>query len=192
MQISQINPRLTRTFMKALLQICGLLLLIVSVSTQVTAGKLYKWVDADGNISYQDTPPPNNAKVLEESTINSSGTVAAQTEPAEAVPVVVYTVDDCDSCEMLLLRLRQLEVPFSEESLLNKDIQAEILSIGEAIAAPALKVGSRYVNDFTDSTLIRTLQEAGVPTKVEAPAPDADADADDAEQADLDQDSSGS
>ncbi len=180
--------------MKALLQICGLLLLLVSVSTQVTAGKLYKWVDADGNISYQDTPPPNNAKVLEESTINSSGAVAAQTEPAEAVPVVVYTVDDCDSCEMLLLRLRQLEVPFSEESLLNKDIQAEILSIGEAIAAPALKVGNRYVNDFSDSTLVRTLQEAGVPTKVEAPAADADADADadDAEQADLDQDSTGS
>ena len=35
------------------------------------AGKLYKWVDAQGNVSYQDQPPPKGSKILSEKEVAS-------------------------------------------------------------------------------------------------------------------------
>lgn len=145
--------------MKSILTMLLLLFTALSFSHTVFATKLYKWVDQNGNISYQDTPPPDNAKVLEESSFKRGTT---SEEPAsESTPVTVYTVENCDACEMLLLRLQQLDIPHEVESLLNKDVQAEIMSVHDALTAPTLKIGDRYVVDLTDEGILNNLQEAG-------------------------------
>ena len=145
-------------------------LIAISVIQFSAAQKLYKWVDEDGNVSYQDSPPPDNAKLLKESELEKSQP-AAGTPSNSAQPVVVYTVENCDACEVLLLRLRQLEVPFTQQSLLNKDIQAEILAVSDAITAPTLKIGSEFINDLGDSNLIQKLRQAGLNPVVESQTP---------------------
>jgi hypothetical protein len=147
--------------MNKILSALAVTLIFLSLCQPVHAQKLYKWVDEDGNVSYQDTPPPNTAKSVEESELQRS-----QPEPAETVttaqPVVVYTVEDCDACEVLVLRLRQLEIPFTQQSLLNKDIQAEILAVSDSITAPTLKIGATFVEDFSDANLVSQLRQAGL------------------------------
>lgn len=53
---------------------------VLSSSTQ--AGKLYKWVDEDGNVRYSDQIPPNQAK-REHSQLNSQGVVVTTQEAAK-------------------------------------------------------------------------------------------------------------
>ena len=132
-----------------------LALLIGSVS----AAKLYKWVDADGNISYQDSPPPNNAKVLEESELTISR--PNSNDDSDVEPLVVYTLEDCNSCEMLILRLRQLDIPFVEQSLLDRDVQSQILSESDSLTAPTVRIGTDYINQFSEPGFIAVLRQAG-------------------------------
>jgi len=79
------------------------LLIVVFVFTTVsnmpaTAGKLYKWVDDEGNISYQDQPPPTDANVLDEREVKSSGSSAPRPAgESNKLPVFVYVVDDCEN-----------------------------------------------------------------------------------------------
>lgn len=136
------------------------LIIAVAIVGSSQAAKLYKWVDANGNVSYQDSPPPKDAKVLEESELKRSNAPSSQSQ-SDLPPIVVYTVDNCDACDVLLLRLKQLEIPHQQASLLNKEVQAEILSNNDAITAPALKIGEQYLNNITESELLSSLRDAG-------------------------------
>ncbi len=49
----------------------ALMLLSVFVNP-VLAGKLYKWVDSEGNVSYSQVPPPEDEKVKQEKVVNVS------------------------------------------------------------------------------------------------------------------------
>ncbi|MEM7359469.1 MAG: DUF4124 domain-containing protein [Pseudomonadota bacterium] len=129
------------------------------------AAKLYKWVDEDGNISYQAERPPSNATVLEESELKTTTPTAASPSAvaaaAERNPVVVYTVANCDNCEILLLRLKQLGIPTSEQSLLNEEVQARILDLSGKLAAPTLFIGDRLIESITQDNLVEALDAAG-------------------------------
>lgn len=140
--------------------------LSLSATTLSKAGKLYKWIDADGNVSYQDSPPPTSAKVLQESTIRKTASQGNGEDQSDVPPLVVYTIDECDGCEMLLLRLQQLQLPFEERSLLSKEIQADILSGNDSLTAPTLRVADKYINDFTEPSFIDLLRDAGYQPKV--------------------------
>ena len=134
-------------------------LAVISSSNAAQTAKVYKWVDAQGKVSYQGSPPPEHAKVIKESTINLSR------KGKDIVPVVVYTLDNCDSCEMLLLRLQQLHIPYQEYSILDKTVQANILAANDAIVAPTLLLGNNYIVKFDEPGLIQALQAAGYQPK---------------------------
>lgn len=49
------------------------LLLMMGIHAPLThAVKMYKWVDEQGNVTYQDRPPPANASKVEEKHIDSN------------------------------------------------------------------------------------------------------------------------
>jgi hypothetical protein len=60
------------------LSICLLLLLPGAAS----AVKLYKWVDKDGNVTYQESPPPADAGKVEEKNIDPDANVIQADHPA--------------------------------------------------------------------------------------------------------------
>lgn len=133
-------------------------------SLQATAAKLYKWTDADGNVSYQDRPPPKNSKseILQHSVSSGQRTPSSGSNAAPRDPVVVYTLDNCNSCEILLLRLKQMDVPTEERSLIeDRAAQKRIFDMTGSMTAPSVFIGGNLVSPLTDSSLRSGLEEAG-------------------------------
>ena len=104
-------------------------LLACLIATPVLAGKLYKWVDERGNISYQDRPPPEGRGQVEEKIVrggvgSSSGNPAAA-EAAAKAPVTLYMVPKCSPCDNARVYLKGRGVPFTEINVSEKNPQAQ-------------------------------------------------------------------
>jgi len=133
------------------------------------AGKLYKWVDQYGNVSYQDRPPPEGQGKVEEKTVRdgrggSSGDPTAADAAAKA-PVTLYMVPKCSPCDMARSYLKKRGVPFSEINVSEKYPQAQqdmIKKIGE-LSVPTITVGSKVMQGYVESLLAGELDQAGYP-----------------------------
>lgn len=136
------------------------LIALCLVSGNAIAGKLYKWVDANGNISYQDQPPPKNAKILRETSVDDSGNLNDSSQNQQAV--VVYTVPNCASCASLLSRLVAYGVPVSEQSLENnREAQERILELSDSLIAPTLIINGQAYSNPNQENLVLALENAG-------------------------------
>jgi len=123
------------------------------------AGKLYKWVDANGNISYQDQPPPKNANVLRESSIDENGSLS---DKVEQQAVTVYTVPNCAACSELLSRLVEIGVPVEEQNLdNNRDAQQRVLELSDSLIAPTVVINGRALPNPNLQNLNEALETAG-------------------------------
>ena len=49
---------------------CTLCCLLTFYQATPMAATMYKWVDEDGNVTYQDYPPPTNSRILSESDLD--------------------------------------------------------------------------------------------------------------------------
>ena len=100
--------------MKKILTI-STLCLGLTLAPQIHAAKLYKWVDENGVVSYQDTPPPKGRKILQESTIKKSSVNSNRTLGNEDKdPIKIYRAPDCNVCDVVRQHLKTLEVPLIE------------------------------------------------------------------------------
>lgn len=124
------------------------------------AAKLYKWVDENGNISYQDSPPPDGSNVVNEKEIRAPKSTS-QTPSTPTDPVMVYTVDNCEGCELLLLRLQNWNVPTEQKSLQDREVQARILELSGSLQAPTLFIGDKLISNLASDNLISELNQAG-------------------------------
>ena len=78
-------------------------LAIALASGPLSSAQLYRWVDEKGNVEWRDTPPPANAKQVEQRTVGSN-TIQTSTLPysvQQAVknfPVTLWTTDCGEPC----------------------------------------------------------------------------------------------
>ena len=133
------------------------------------AATLYKWIDEDGNVVYQDTPPPNNVE-FEESEVQGlpdplSDQVGQQIEEAaRSNPVSLYTVPVCDSCDLVRLYLERNSIPFAEKDVRNNvETQAELQDLTGALSVPTLVIGNRTLDGFSRAAIKSALVDAGFP-----------------------------
>ena len=137
------------------------------------AGKLYKWVDDRGNISYQDRPPPEGVGRVEEKTVREgrdSGSPAAVTAAIKS-PVTLYAVPKCSACDMARAYLQKRGVPFTEINVSEKNPQAQqemVKKIGE-LSVPTITVGSKVMQGYVESLLTGELDQAGYPKPEASP-----------------------
>ena len=139
------------------------------VATPALAGKLYKWVDSQGNVSYQDRPPPEGQGQVEEKTIRDRrGAVASDPgmrEVAAKFPVTLYSAPKCAPCDAARAYLKQRGVPYREIDVSEKNPQAQqdmIKKVGQ-LSIPTITVGSKVMNGFVESLLAGELDSAGYP-----------------------------
>jgi glutaredoxin len=140
-----------------------LLVLFAFTTTSAHAAKLYKWVDKDGNVSYQDHPPPPNAGRVEEKHL-ATRSPEIKDGVAEKFPVVLYSIPRCQSCDLARAYLEKRKVPFVEKNVQgNAALQAEMKQkIGE-LMAPAILVGDKVIKNYVESWLESELDQAGYP-----------------------------
>lgn len=140
------------------------------------AGKLYRWVDAQGTVHYGDAPPPDAVRVEKKRLTDSVAPVEElpyETRRAlENFPVVLYVADNCTQlCDQARSLLSERGIPYSEKKLQTQpDIDAFKALSGSDIT-PTLGVGKSFLKGFLATQWHSELDFAGYPKKAPYRAP---------------------
>jgi glutaredoxin len=140
-----------------------LTLLGVSVAQGET---LYKWIDKDGRVSYHDQPPADASYRVEEKNLGGSTRPKDDESLAKAVekyPIVLYSVPDCDSCDLARAYLQKRKVPFTEQNLNNPEVQQALKKKTGSLSAPTITIGEKVMKGYVESLLAGELDDAGYP-----------------------------
>ncbi len=129
---------------------------------------LYKWIDADGNVSYHDQPPPSGsgyrveAKSIRRS--SRSGADDPASEAAEKYPVVLYSASNCVSCDSARAYLTKRKIPFKENNVEgNRELMDELKAKTGSVVVPTITVGDKVMKGYLESLLEGELDQAGYP-----------------------------
>lgn len=126
------------------------------------AGKLYKWVDSDGKVSYHDQPPSSDGYRVEEKNLGDRH--AAVGEAAEKAPVVLYSAAKCASCDTARAYLKTRGVPFTEKNVEgDRKLQDELIKQAGGLAVPTIMIGTKVMRGYLESLLEGELDQAGYP-----------------------------
>lgn len=142
-------------------------------ATGVHAGKLYKWVDANGKVSYQDKPPPEDNGKIERKELSQEKSAQPEglDELAERVPVVLYAIPKCASCDMARNYLKTRGVPFADKDASSDTAaQAELRKRAGSLSVPTIVIGDKVITEYSQAWLESELNQAGYPQKAAAPA----------------------
>jgi glutaredoxin len=148
------------------------LLLLCAASAQA---QLYKWVGADGKITYGDTPPPPTATKVETKALAAEGTNTADFpyELAQATknsPVTLYTTASCAPCDDGRKLLGARGVPFAEKTINTSEDSAQFRKLAGADARlPYLTIGRRAQRGFETGAWNTALDAAGYPQSSQLP-----------------------
>ncbi len=145
----------------------ALLLTLFGLASQTANADLYRWVDKNGNVSYQDRPPPADAAQVEEKNFNGETPPAdddAATEAASKFPVTLYSVPECGPCDDARNYLKKRQIPFKEVSVAT-DVKAQEAmrkAVGN-LSVPTITIGSKVMQGYIESLLAGELDDAGYP-----------------------------
>jgi glutaredoxin len=148
-------------------------LFLLAATNLLAAAQLYRWVDDKGNVEYRDTPPPKDAKKVEQrnvttSTIQTSTPSYSAQMAAKNFPVTLWAFDCGDPCKNARALLARRGVPYTEKNP-QDDLKAFEKLTGSN-NAPVLFVGSTKLTGFLESQWDEALDIAGYPRSAPAGA----------------------
>ncbi|TAN81084.1 MAG: glutaredoxin family protein [Gallionella sp.] len=145
-----------------------LLICIALMPLGAQAGKLYRWVDANGKVHYGDAPPPDAIQI--ETKKLSDAAAPNQDMPYETrlaqqnFPVTLYVADNCvDACNQARNLLVKRGIPFSEKSLKTQEEIDALKKLSGSDGLPTLAVGKNYLKGFQEKQWHSELDIAGYP-----------------------------
>jgi glutaredoxin len=141
-----------------------LVALLAAQNPAAHAATMYKWVDKDGHVTYQDYPPPADSRILSESELEELDltTRATNETAAEQNPITLYTTPNCETCDLVRMNLAELRIPFIERKL-NSDraAQQELQDRTGQLVAPSLFFGETRIMAFSQEHLKLSAASAG-------------------------------
>jgi len=147
------------------LLVWSFLALMATSAASLAAVTVVECVDGEGNSSFRDKCPPGMTKTADKILLGVAGPKEdSVTAVAEANPITLYTVPDCDACDLVRNVLTQRNLPYTE-----KDVQDDATSQDEMKAAtggltvPALTIGSSVLTGYSRAAIDGALQQAGYP-----------------------------
>lgn len=145
--------------------------LLVAVALSASAQGLYKWVDKDGRVTYSDTPPPKDARNVQNKRLGNN-VIEADTIPyalkqvVAASPITLYATD-CDPCKTARAYLTKRGVPFTEK---NPETDPEAMKFMKdslkSETVPTLTVGSGATKGYSEEAWAEALDAAGYPKSI--------------------------
>jgi glutaredoxin len=142
--------------------------LLVALSAS-NATALYKYVDANGNVTYSDRPPPPGARSVNPDT-SGAGTAGSDLPYAvrasvQRYPVTLYALaSDCSPCQHARKFLVERGIPFTEKSIRNAADAATLKKSNlPNDQYPVITVGSQVHSNFEPGALGALLDAAGYP-----------------------------
>jgi glutaredoxin len=140
-----------------------------------TTWALYKVVGPDGRVTYTDRAPGSSAGRVQQvradgSTPTTNVLPPVLREPAQRVPVLLYTAADCgDACEQGRRLLRQRGVPFQERIASTDEEREAWPRLVGGTDAPVLMVGQQRLRSYAPQLWNDTLDLAGYPLRSALP-----------------------
>ncbi len=159
------------------------------------ADGLYKWVDERGRVTYQNTPPPEDAASVERSAISATvndlpgeeveaeapaeEAAVSETEEAEAteeiaeeevVSITLFTNPECTTCEDMRAYFEESEIAFEEIDISEDTDQAEEMKQKHGHNnVPTIVVGNKSITGGSVNDLQTLLKNSGfeVPSEEE-------------------------
>ena len=141
-------------------------LVLAIAATSASAAQLYRWVDEKGNVEWRDTPPPANAKKVEQRNIGANTIQTSQLpysiqQAIKNHPVTLWTFDCGDPCSKATAYLGKRGIPYTTRHA-SKESDAMKKAVG-GHEAPALVVGSTVLRGYSESAWDSALDNAGYP-----------------------------
>lgn len=130
--------------------------------------QLYRWTDDSGKVHYTDTPPPANAKNVQQKAARQAATAPQQPyalrQAVANFPVTVYTSKDCgDPCKKGLDLLKKRGVPFTEKLVASREDIEQLTKLAGAPRVPVMVVGVAVQKDYEEQSWNEALDTAGYP-----------------------------
>ena len=140
----------------------GVFLLLGSAHGQ----NLYKWVDEQGNVFYQDQPPEGAGERVEAYGEDPELIADAEKDPRtiaeENFPITLFSIPVCDACDLVRNMLQKADVPFTEKDVNdNPPVQDELMSLAGQLSVPALAVGKKVIYGYNSMAIEEELTSAG-------------------------------
>ena len=130
------------------------------------AARIVECVDADGKKYFADKCPHATAKVRERQIGPKRGDGPDMDKLKEESPVVLYSTDVCDACELMRHYLDKRGTPFEEKNVAeNAELQEELKQKSGALQVPVVSVGEKVVHGFNRNALKEALDVVGYPDK---------------------------
>jgi glutaredoxin len=142
-------------------------LLIASAFSNAHA--VYKYIDANGQVTYSDRPPPAGAKSLAADTSGAGVAIAdlpyAVKASATRYPVTLYSLSSaCTACNDARKFLTERGIPFTERTIRGAaDISALKKLNLPAEQFPVISIGTQVQTNFEAGALGALLDAAGYP-----------------------------
>lgn len=136
-----------------------------------SAQQMYKWIDATGKVQYTDTPPPANAKGVEQrrfggNVIETNEATFASRDAQKRYPVTLWINDCGEPCGTARALLVKRGITFSERNpAATPDEEAAFKKVtGGEMKVPYLVVGSlRRIQGLQEADWHAALDAAGYP-----------------------------
>jgi glutaredoxin len=146
--------------------------LVAIAAAPATAAQLYRWVDAQGRVEWRDTPPPENAKQVEQRRVQGNLTPTtsvpyAMQQAVKNFPVILWTTTCGAVCDKAKSHLTARGIPYAEkDAKANND---EFRKVTGAMEVPVLFVGRQQLKGYSAGDWDIALDAAGYPRTSAAP-----------------------
>ena len=149
------------------------LLFSLAALTAWGAVTVVECVDAGGNTSFRDKCPPGTTKAGHKVLLGVSPTKAKSTrEITTDNPVVLYSVTNCDACDLVRNALSTRSTPFNEKNVQDDAAsQNELKSKTGNLTVPSVLIGATVLTGYNRSALDSALSQAGYPRPDAAAVP---------------------
>lgn len=137
--------------------------------------KLYRWVDANGQVQYTDKPPPNDARQVEQKTLGypaGDGPLPYDLQQAmKLFPVTLFASNCGEPCDRARKLLETRGVPYTEKDASDPVVQAELRKATNSgsIEVPVLMVGRSVTRGWEEGQWNAALDAANYPRSSKLP-----------------------
>lgn len=143
------------------------LLTVLMTAIPAQAAQLYRWVDDKGRVEWRDTPPPANAKKVEQRTIGGS-VIETSTLPysvQQAVrnfPITLYISNCGEGCDKARAHLTRRGIPFTQKNP-QDDVDGYKKLTNGSMEVPLLFIGKDRLKGYEVGAWDAALDTAGYP-----------------------------
>jgi glutaredoxin len=141
------------------------LMIAILLACSASAVTVVECVDANGDASFRERCPPGTVKKGEKKLLGvGASSRPSAAEVAKTHPVTLYTVPQCDPCDLVRNQLDKRKVPYTEKDVAeNVELQIELMDAAGSVTVPTVLVGDEVFKGYDRAALEAGLTEAGYP-----------------------------